>query len=128
MTIPETIRVLPIFPELSRSLKPPCEESIATIPETIRDLSTFPEFSRSLKPSYEESIATVSVAIRELPNLTTATTQIAKRVTAYPLVINRASTKPGLADPVAVAVDSREAPQHTIEIKAITCQFFPYHN
>ncbi|KAJ8978465.1 hypothetical protein NQ317_016991 [Molorchus minor] len=40
----------PIFPELSRSLKPPCEESIATIPETIRALPIFPELSRSLKP------------------------------------------------------------------------------
>ncbi|KAJ8957034.1 hypothetical protein NQ317_004831, partial [Molorchus minor] len=45
----DSSRIFPIFPELSRRLETPCEESIATIPETIRALPIFPELSRRLE-------------------------------------------------------------------------------
>ncbi|KAJ8981582.1 hypothetical protein NQ317_002610 [Molorchus minor] len=50
-TIPETIRALPIFPELSRSIKTPTKESIATIPETDPSISDFRQTSDRLSAS-----------------------------------------------------------------------------
>ncbi|KAJ8969320.1 hypothetical protein NQ317_011440, partial [Molorchus minor] len=80
-TIPETIRALPIFPELSRSLKPPCLVRGIDCDYSRNDPST-PDFSRTLpKPKTtvfgvfahifrsKESIATIPEMIRALPTL-----------------------------------------------------------
>ncbi|KAJ8980839.1 hypothetical protein NQ317_018420, partial [Molorchus minor] len=79
-TIPETIRALPISPELSRSLKPPCLVRGIDC-DYSRNNPSPPDLSRTLpKPKttvfgvfthiswYRESIWTTPEAIQALPN------------------------------------------------------------